>query len=783
MLYEKYNQIQEEIDKIKKAERERLKQLVDEPYGENIEKNLNALFEKATADEIQETKIAIDRIQNGQNWYGDPFDLELVRFREVAIPIVYQAIKEGRLSGFRAWHILQYYPTEKVLPVYHILLLDSARSGNHFFQRDILRLLESIPPNKQNLETIKIIAEFTRHSAEMALAAKDDEEKALNFRANVKMGLATLFRFNFEEAKKLRNILAFSYPELNTGYESLSVPKLEKPKTKEQREWSHAKMYIRGSALFAEILDRGKEKVHDLDIFITTPDFVANTEVTKVGCFENISDLENIFDPGEFKKLKNWAEERDYSKKKVNLVRIPESHLQLEETFEGEPKLLLWDRVLEGKEIEVDRYTPEDLKNYKEGKYVINPNFPKRLVANGTLTRALRTMDLAGRLNLEYDETILNSAEQAARKSELIISDIPVTRLIDRHELSPTVVLDPTFIKVFEDKKLRKPLLKKYPRLGQLAEEIAKAGGAGNWIRKKYGEVYLKTKGYVRLYDINLSKSSADPYRQQRFIEEWYGELRSRNFGLASVEKISEETDLSQPKDLDDYIDVYRLERGIEQRKNKNAFLDKIAGEYKVTIEVATDSYELRKKIDAFLSVMNINWPTNMDMDKKSVSQTLIQLGVHPKNPILKQFDSATKHEVALVISKKPEDILSASFDKPWISCIRLDGGEYRDGLYEDVGNATVIAYFLKDKKFVSRILIRAGITLDKFEYAAAIEKLYGDDRYREAMHDALKKVITESGIKTETPMMTYPFRDAYFDSDTCDTSLEGNHYYYTIDK
>ena len=346
-------------------------------------------------------------------------------------------------------------------------------------------------------------------------------------------------------------------------------------------------------------------------------------------------------------------------------------------------------------------------------------------------------------------------------------------------ELNGSPIIDPTFIKVFNDKKLRKSLLRKFPRLGQISEEVTEAGGVESYIKQKYGEVYLATRGYIRLYDIDLSKSPADLDRQKEFISMWYSELDQRDFIFDSVEKKSDTVGLPKPETLDQVVDMQRLKRAKESREGKNAFLDKISGRYAIKVE-SRDSYEQRRKIELFLSVLNLEWPANMDMDKTRVSQTLIRLGINPRNPILAQFDAAKKQEVELVISAVPEDILQASTDKPWISCVNLDNGMYHLSTYEDIAGASVVAYLVKGSDYIARKFIRAGMTLDTFQPAAAVEILYGDERYNEVMHTAIQKVLREKDIKTEVPMVTYQFGpNGYFDSAVGQTR-EGNRFYYT---
>lgn len=773
-LYQEFEKVKEKVNALRSNERSRIKSLIDKPLALNLED-----FPKATAEKAKAINDIVATMQNSDIWWEHRRNL--LGHGETAIPLIYNAIKEGKLSGQKAREVLAAYQQRKLIPIYHDLLLDSSSRQTDFFQKDLLRVLGDI----KHKSSIKIIAEFIRQSAENAFKA-DDETAKLNAHENAHFGFRALARFRDEEAKSLTALLSFSYPELSQGYhEAFALPKIERPKTYEQRAWSHSKLYVRGSALFAEMLGKGKEKVRDLDIFVTNSDVFATAETMKVEYFNKIDDIENLLLPEEFAKLKTWVETSGYSKLKLNLVRIPESNLTLEETFEGEPKLLLWDNALEG-EIENNRYAPQDLKNYREGKYYVNPQFPERLVPNGTLTRALRLMDLAERFGFELDMALLHQAEQEAKNSKLTISNVPVNRIIERQELNGSIVLDPTFIKVFEEKKLRKSLLRKFPRLAQIAEEIAKQGGVENYIKENFGEVYLEAKNFVRLYDINLSKSPASMDRQKEFISAWYLQSRSKDIALTNLEKIQDIADLPKPPNFESMVNYDDLSNVIEERKRKNTFLDKLAGRYKLFLE-SKDSLETRRKIDLFLGIMNLEWPANMDMDKIKISKTLIRLGVHPKNPVLSQFDSTNKQEIDLVISADPLDVLQASTEKPWHSCVCIKGSNcvnsdshlYPKSTYEDVRAASVIGYIMERDKFVARSIVRAGFTMDAFEPAAAIEKVYGDDRYKNVLHEAIEKMLQESQIKTHTPMITYPISDeAYFDSKTGDLPNKNRLYY-----
>jgi len=764
-LYQEYGKILAKINELRTSERSRLKSFLDKPFEVNLEE-----FPGASPEQTDQINAAIGNYQNDLHWWELP---RFSSFGEQAIPLIYQAVKDGRLSGIKAWGAVNHFSTKKILPILHGLLLESAQSGQNFFQRDVLKVLR----HTRDLQTDKIIAEFARLSAENALKT-EDQARRINFAANVRAALREMRRSGNDESEKIGKLLSFCYPEMCAGYEVVTIPTIERPKSREQREWWHSKTYIRGSAVYAEMLGRGQSKVHDLDIFVTISDHFAMDETMKVGYFEQVDDLEYVLNDEEFAKLKKWIEEHGYQDKKINLVRIPESHLQLEETFENEPKLLLWDQALEG-EIETSHYASQDLENYRNGQYYVNPTLPEKLIPRGTLTRALRTLDLGERFGLEYDPTLLYEAEQAARNNKIVISCSPNNRFTERHELNPDTAVDPTFIKVFQDKNLRKKLLRKCPRLGQLAEEIVNAGGIENYIKQNYGEVYVQTRGYVRPFDIKLAKSPVSLERQKQFIEEWYAELSPKDFYLDGVVKLTDTPDLPKPEGIEEAIDKEKLQQSIETRQGINRFLEKAVGRYVLSLE-SRDPAELKRKIESFLTVMNLDWPTNIEMDKTKVSQTLIKLGVHPRNPILAQFDSKKRHEVELAISADPNDILGASFDKPWHSCVELGEGCNEQSVYEDVAKASVIAYILENNQFIARKMIRAGFTVDKFEPAAAIERLYGDYRYEKAMPDALIDIFKKLGIKTETPMMTYPLNVAYVDSGRKGTE-RGNYIYYDI--
>lgn len=639
-------------------------------------------------------------------------------------------------------------------------------------------------------DAAKDIAEYARQLGDLkALYEREgDHENSDDVAAEFQRALATLDDIDDPRARNYRSLLRYANPDswASSWYDGepqeermIDITGAERPEKREYRKWSHDQIYIRGSALYAELLGRGKEKVRDIDVFLVHP---VRTHLDDRGLlvenFEQLDDVEALIPPEEFAKLKAWIEGHGYAGKKINLVRMPETHLDREETFTREPKLMLWDKETEGHI--ADGIDSPSFGSYKQGEYLVNPTFPDQLTPNGTLARALRVADLSERFGLKYDRTMLEQAERAAQNGTLVISAQPFGKVGTHHELSGSSSLDPVFMKVFEDKKLRKLLMKSCTRLTQIAETVSKAGGPEAYIRQNYGQAYLDIRGFVRLYDINLAKSPVSIEEQKRFIGLWYSELNAKVFTLSGISgKISDHPELPKPEGLDELIDKPAVDAALERRKEKKPTLDALVGRYRLSLD-CNDPATLRRKIDTFLEVMGLEWPSGSEKDKQRVTKTLIKLGVHPKNPILSQFDSSKSHEVELVISNKAIDILQASTYKPWTSCTDLNEGSYQRGLYDDIAAASVIAYVMKGGQFQSRKLIRAGMTLETFEPAAAVEKTYGDGRYGKAMAEAIQTLLRNAGVKVNQAMMTYPFSpNTYFDSSSGQTA-SGNHFYNT---
>jgi hypothetical protein len=744
-------------------------------------------FSALSEDQERSVLESLDHVTEGR--YGGETTREVSAVEEAASFIENYGSASGMDLGV-LYSTIESVAPEAAARLYRNLLIRELPEGIHPLRRRAVfdRLMRRPEFLK---DAAKDVAEYARQLGDLkALYEREgDYESQDEVAAEFNRALAVLDDIDDPRSRNYRSLLRYAHPE---GWASswyggepeeermIDVTGAERPEKREYRKWSHARMYIRGSALYAELLGRGKEKVRDIDVFLVhAVRTTADDRGLLVENFDDLNDLEALMPPAEFAKLKTWIESRGYAGKKINLVRMPQTHLTREETFQDEPKLILWDkdaedfRALEGGDDDQD-------DDYRQGKRLINPKFPERLTPNGTLARALRVADLGERFGLEYDGTMLEQAEHAAQNGTLVISAHPFGKIGAHHELSGSSSLDPVFMKVFEDKKLKKLLIKRCTRLTQIAEAVSKAGGPEAYIRQNYGQAYLDIRGFVRLYDINLTKSPVDIEAQKRFIGLWYSELNAKEFVLSGVSgKTSEDPELPRPENLEDLVDKTAMDNAVERRKEKRSMLDMLVGRYRLSLD-CNDPATLRRKIDTFLEVMGLEWPSGAQKDKQRVTKTLIKLGVHPKNPILSQFDSSKSHEVELVISNQAFDILQASTGKPWTSCTNLEEGSYQRGLYDDIAAASVIAYIVKGEQFAARKIVRAGMTLETFEPAAAVEKTYGDGRYGKAMLEAIQTLLRNAGLKVNQPMMTYPFSpNTYFDSASGQTAA-GNHFYHT---
>lgn len=448
--------------------------------------------------------------------------------------------------------------------------------------------------------------------------------------------------------------------------------------------------------------------------------------------------------------------------------------------------------------ISSERLLSEELKaalevsKYSAGEY-IRGKIPEVLYPNGTLARALRTLDIGERFGIRVDDLLLREAEKAVKDGSLSISCPPED--IEGREMATAISLyfgeegvagveaggergiDNPFMKVAEKKSQFKRLKQNYPRLGTLVERIQEVGGPSEFILKNYGEAYLK-RGSIHLYDVNLAKSPASLVEQEEFLQTWEGYAeRSVHFPFKEVKRIGAETEILSSSKVQELIDKELLAGALKDRHASH--LSKALGTYEVSIDRAL-SVGAREKVDALLGVYRLCWDEVTERSRANLTTQLVKLGVHPRNPVLGELDETKEHEVKLVITNEPEAILGASTDKPWLSCVELGGGGYERGLYEDVENGSAIAYLLKDNKFVGRTMVRPTETVPKTVVeglvsrlktgesrdAAGIERYYGDERYSKALIEALKQVLDEKKIQHKKESVTLrPFSHAWTDS------------------
>lgn len=783
-LFEEFRKLRSQTNELKIQERSRLSEFLPGPYEVNFEG-----FPVASEEERREILADIDVLTTGDPSWGNVFP-RLQRRGKVAVPLLYQAIQEGRLARDQVLKRALIFEAEDAFPLYYYILLEHYAEGVPTLG-DLVRFVTRY--HGAEPVTVKVVAEFARRSAELILKTDDENLNLRHFlKSQTKAAFDCLGSFLSEEAKKLRRQLFRAYPEI-VGRDVVAevMGDVERPKTPEQRKWTHSKLFLKGPAVLAELLGKGKRKVGELDLVLTTSRYFDAPEEVKAAKLGNADDLELILPKEESQKVRRWIEEHGYQEKVINILRVPESNLEIMGMFQGEPRLLLWDTALED-EVEIYRYVAADLKKYKEGSYYHNPlslgpEFSEVIVPWPTLAAALGLMHLAETFGLKYDETPLNQAEQAARASKLILSTISSELIERRQEGVPqeTPVLDAEFLRIFRERKLRKTLLQKFPRLGQLTEAIVTSGGMEEYVRQNFGEVYLGRA--VRLYDPNLTTSPASSEEQRAFLDLWYSVAQQADFNLAEAKKTTESPSLPKPANFESWVRKEELARVLETRRTRDSFLDRLGGRYKLVVENQEQPAVLKNKIDSFLRVMRLEWPAAIPMEKKKVTQTLIKLGMHPKNPVLAQFDSTTQHEVELVISPDPYDLLQASVEKPWHSCVCImNSGEcqgashaHNQSPYEDIAGASVIVYVVKGDEFIARCFLRAGLTLREFKPAAALEKLYGDARYEAVMTETVKRILTDADIKFKTPMVTYPLKDCYTDSAQGQAGSSGNRLYY----
>jgi len=471
----------------------------------------------------------------------------------------------------------------------------------------------------------------------------------------------------------------------------------------------------------------------------------------------------------------------------------------------AEPRLIFWSPSLERASEQFSFLTPEqiqDLRNiaevsdssirggtelndaanflqraqqYREHGFIVEGQIGRLPYEGRELAAALNIMELGERFGFEYDATLLQNAEKEAKEGTLPV--IPEAELsIDSYELRQTArdarkaagVLDAAFMQQASKKGLRL-LQDKFPALYAVVSQIHEHGGIDAFIRERYGEVYLKNwKEYgepAHLSDVRLTESPATIDEQFRFLARWKNlEERSRNedpersvhFPYKAVQFIDRQASVPPlPQEDKDFIDHALVTKVVRERKSNK--LDSVLGTYELSVDKAA-AERVNERIDALLKINHLKWEDVFERNQANLTTQLRRLGVHPRSPIMMEIDNSPAHTIRLVVTKEPEAILQASTNKPWQSCTHLRGA-YGDGLYLDVRNGAAIAYFMKDEKFVGRMLIRAGKkhrpVLPGGQQVGIPLQYYGDLRYREAMGLALEDILTKNmlypDVRSET--------------------------------
>lgn len=583
--------------------------------------------------------------------------------------------------------------------------------------------------------------------------------------------------------------------------------RIERRKEQEEKlRFEPQQILIRGSALLAQMLGKDKKLARDVDVFLVRrPEHERKLAVQE---FRNIKEARKLLSRSDYQKLRNWLKKSGYLDKPIHIVDINERYLRDNDVYVGEPELVLRDRELESlkkiyrplsrqkyeellEEIEISFLHPVEkssqksklkygleINEYLVGK-LIRGEVPDILCPNGTLARALRTLDLGERFGMKVDDIIMREAEKQVRDGSMFIrvspEDIHGKSYVEVEETLLTEEgkrpMDDPFMKVAEKKSQFKRLKRDYPRLGTLVEKIQSDGGIREFILKNYGEVYLK-RGGIHIYDVNLAKSPASLVEQEEFLDIWdrYAE-ESVLFPFRGIGKRNDAAEVPSSKKVQALMKPEFLPRPLKEALDNrvSSHLSKTLGTYEVSVGRAT-SLGVEEKIKAFLGVYRLCWNDVMERTQGNLTTQLIKLGVHPRSPILKEFQKVEGHTVNLVIADNPEAILGASTDKPWTSCVDIENGAFADSLFEDVRNGSVIAYLLKENKFIGRVLLRATKTTDTAEKgpegdAAGIEGYYGDRRYGMALIQSLGKILDEKGIRCDKESITlHSFPHAWAD-------------------
>lgn len=507
---------------------------------------------------------------------------------------------------------------------------------------------------------------------------------------------------------------------------------------------------VKGDALLASRIGRGKEKVTAIDVYGVS--FKMPKEDVQEVKFKSIKDIKGFLGRKSYKGFKKWADQNGYS----DLPIIFKS-CNVSSSNENFP----YSTAVDDLSVTLKDNKFKNLLSY----------FPKEQLENlvlqpkNSIVDVFDTLEIARKWELPVDTNLLDQAELDVKSGKIALSIHEVKRPVNSLVTKENTDLD--------DKTVERILREvseesdKYKGLRDLAKKIKDQRGIESFVRSNYGEAYLpqqgETKDYnfsnfivgkVRLFYPNLTKSLSEIYKQRRVVRNLYHELYATPFVTKTVSEVQPIVqNINLEPWMDDLVDKDKLKQALAQRDVSG--LSAIDGSFKIRFDSKVGDLEtsLIPSVNELLEVTGVDkekfWNSGSPKLSKKLSKVLDN-----RSPVFSAFDYSGEGEVEMIITQDPEAILQASTGKDWTSCVNLIDGAMRNSLYDDIGAGSAIVYFRKNDKLIGRRFLRFTKG-EKGEPSIGIEKYYGDKRFEGISESAIKEVASRNGYLTDGKRVT----------------------------
>lgn len=293
------------------------------------------------------------------------------------------------------------------------------------------------------------------------------------------------------------------------------------------------KMVVKGSLAYAMKMGKELRLARDVDVYLVSSGHSTDVHIQD---FASVEELKAKLSPEKAERIERFLEEHNIQDMPIQVVETSSSVLDAVKLFDDEPEIVLWDRELEStkKALEADaKHTPSlyadkrfaDYDRYERGQFIRGEMPDSFTPRDGRLSAILRLVDLGERFGLPVDDEFLRAKDESARDGTL---DIAIPEESDAKDLGEFTfrveeasewgsfsgyygakrggrrrfvsaanengVIDVALLNVIFRKGLLPLVEKRYPALAATAKKINEVGNIREYVRKTYGEIYLKEK-------------------------------------------------------------------------------------------------------------------------------------------------------------------------------------------------------------------------------------------------------------------------------------------------